>query len=421
MNSSEGDLWADLGFTRNPYDYKPLRVSQEDRELFVGRAKEQEAFKLQVAGRDGGLAVIQGSIGVGKTSFANAMQYEKWKKEGSRRKYMPSFETIELKENIETSDLMLSVLSNCIFSLEKIHGPSSSTGDDVLKAGKELVASTVRSTGGFNISILGTGGGVEKGAAPIAPASTVLPTIMHMMDQWFDRAAEKFGYEAFMVPINNLDVLREDVVISFLNSARDTLLTRHKVWWILISGSGFFLTLETKARRVSELVNGLPITLNPLPINEVHQAIEVRAEKFKRSGERNLPVPSEAVDLLYDVSGGEIRYIFKRLSDLVYSFRLAFPSEKQIPMSVARNSLRLLARQKLVELNLTERETDLLRKMSVKKRFRVKDYAEFGFPRAPRLEKPVQKFLRLNLLSRYERTSREVWYSTNGDVNLSFA
>ena len=93
-------------------------------------------------------------------------------------------------------------------------------------------------------------------------------------------------------------------------------------------------------------------------------------------------VPPEAVDLLYDISRGEIWYIFKRLSDLVYSFRLTFPSEKQISMSVARNSLRLLARQKLVELNLTDRETDLLRRMSAKKRFRVKDYAEFGFPRA---------------------------------------
>jgi len=422
MNSSpEGDLWADLGFIRNPYDYRPLRVGQEDRELFVGRQKEQDAFRLQVAGRGGGLALIQGSIGVGKTSFVNAMQYDKWKKEaGGKRKYMPSFETIELKGNIETSDLMLSVLSNCIFSMEKIHGPSSSSGDEILRAGKELVASTVRSTGGFSISILGTGGGVDKGAAPVTPASTAPPTIMHTMDQWFDRVAEKFGYEAFIVPINNLDVLPENEVVSFLNSARDTLLARHRVWWVLVAGAGFFLTLETKARRVSELVNGLPISLSPLSLRDVHEAIKVRAERFVRKGPPKLPVPPEAVDLLYDVSGGEIRYIFKRLSDLTYSFRLAFPSERQIPIGVARDSLRLLARQKLGELNLTDRETDLLRKMSAKKQFRIKDYSELGFPRAPRLEKPVQKFMRLGLLSRLEKTPREVLYSTNGDVNLAF-
>jgi hypothetical protein len=36
------ELWAGSGFTRNPYDHRPLRVSAEDRALFVGRNKEQE-------------------------------------------------------------------------------------------------------------------------------------------------------------------------------------------------------------------------------------------------------------------------------------------------------------------------------------------------------------------------------------------
>ena len=75
---------------------------------------------------------------------------------------------------------------------------------------------------------------------------------MNIMDKWFSGIAKKFGYEAVLVPINNLDVLSEQTVISFLNSARDTLLSRHHVWWILIGGPGLFSTLETNARRVSE-------------------------------------------------------------------------------------------------------------------------------------------------------------------------
>ena len=420
MNSSESDLWADIGFTRNPYDYKPLRVNSEDRLIFVGRSKEEDQFKLQVAGANGGIVVVQGSVGVGKTSFVNAMQYDKWKK-GGRRKYMPSFETIELREKVETSDLMLSVLSNCIFSLEKIHGSSISDGDTDLRAGKELIANTVRSGMGFSISILGTGGGAERGIAPVSPATTSLPTIMHTMDRWFDKAAEKFGYEAFLVPINNLDILPEEAILTFLNAARDTLLARRRVWWILVAGPGFFLTLETKARRVSELITGLPISLNPLTLKEVHEAIQVRVQKFKEREDAKLPVPVEAVDLLYEVSNGEFRYILKRLSDLVYSFRLAFPSERQIPIKVAKESLHLLASQKLEELNLTERERALLGKMSKKTKFRMREYSEFGFSRAPRFEKPIRKFVKLGLLSRFEKTSREVWYSTNGDVNLAFA
>ena len=181
---------------------------------------------------------------------------------------------------------------------------------------------------------------------------------MHTMDRWFERVSEKFGYEGFLVPINNLDVLSDQTVAAFLNSARDTLLTRHHVWWILIARQGFFSYLETTARRVSELVTGTPILLNPLSLEEVHQAINVRVARFKQNQKEGTkpPAPPEAVDLLYQVSGGEIRYIFKRLSDLVYEFRLAFPSERQIPLNVAKQSLRSLALSRLAELNLNERE-----------------------------------------------------------------
>jgi hypothetical protein len=241
------------------------------------------------------------------------------------------------------------------------------------------------------------------------------------MDKWFDRAAEKFGYEAFLVPINNLDVLQEETVLAFLNSARDTLLTRHHVWWILVAGPSFFLSLETKARRVSELVTGLPISLDPLSLSEVHDAIQIRSQHFGTGNDVELPVPEDAVDLLYDVSDGEIRYIFKRLSDVVYSFRLAFPSEKHIPIKVAKEFLQLLARQKMEGMNLTMRELDLLRRLSGKRHIRIRDYNEFGFPRPQRFEKPIKKLTSLGLLRRVEKTRREVWYSTTGDANLAFS
>ncbi len=439
MQQQESDqIWQDIGFTRNPYDYTPLKINKEDRSIFVGRSKEQKQFKLQVAGPQGGIAIVEGAIGVGKTSFVNTMQYDKTLvaaapggKQQRSPKYLPSYETIELRENTELTDFMLSVLSNCIFSLEKTHGRSASEEDRDLKAGKELVANTVRSGLGFSASILGSGIGATREIATVAPLSAVLPTVIHTMDRWFDKASEKFGYEAFLVPINNLDILSDQAVVAFLNAARDTLLTRHRVWWILIARQGFFSYLETSARRVSELVTGTPILLNPLSLKEVHQAIDVRVQRFSQQqreskkkqhhGILSHPVPVEAVDLLYEASAGEIRYIFKRLSDLVYVFRLSFPSEMQIPLNVAKESLRSLARVRLEELNLSERDKDLLKTMAKERQFRIKDYLTFNLDKAQRLQKVVGKFLRLGLLSRSEKSRREVLYSTTGDVNLVFS
>ncbi len=435
-------IWSGSGFSRNPYDPKPLKVSAEDRALFVGRNKEQQRFKIQAGGTDGGLVIVEGPIGVGKTSFVNAMLYDKWNPEGRNRKressdksnkkkndtekksyssYLPSFETIQLKENFELADLMLSVLSNCIFSLERIHGRKTSDSDPDLRAGKELIASTVRSVlGGVNLSILGSGIGVERKETPV-PASTVpLPTIMNTMDRWFDKVVEKLDYQAILVPLNNLDILPEKIVIGFLNSARDTLLSRHHVWWILIGGPGLFLTLETNARRVSELVTGQPIVLEPMSLEEVLTAIKMRIEKFRTSKDAKPPIPEEAVKLLYDVSNGEVRYIFKRLSDVIYEFRTFFPSERQIPLDVALRSLRILARQKIEAKNLTDREQRILKLMSAEKTFRVRDYAKFGLTRPQALQKLVSAFLADGLLVRTERSYKEVYYSTSGDVNLLF-
>ncbi|MGI0084191.1 MAG: hypothetical protein ACREBQ_03825 [Nitrososphaerales archaeon] len=422
------ELWIDYGFSKNPYDYRPLRVASEARELFVGRSKEQEQFKMLTAGTEGGIIIIEGATGVGKTSFVNAMLYDKWNPQHKKRKtskksysYLPSFDIIQLKENHEITEFMLSVLSSCIFSLEKIHGSDVSNSDPDLKAGKELIANTVRSgLGALNLSILGSGGGVEKRENVMQPASIPLPTIMNTMDKWFDRVVRKFGYESTLVPINNIDVLPEQSVIAFLNSARDILLLRNHVWWILIAGPGLFSTLETNARRVSELVTGQPVILTPMSLEDVLKAVNTRIEKLRMNKTAQPPIPQGTIKLLYDASNGEIRYIFKRLTDLIYEFHTAFPSERQIPEEIASKSVRVLARQKINSRNLTEKEKQVLKQMAVEDNFRIRDYSKFGYNSPQALNRLISKFVRTSLLRRVEKNYHEVYYSTAGDVNLVF-
>ena len=424
------DTWTAYGFSRNPFDYRPLRVAAEDRDLFVGRRKEQEQFKVQAAGPEGGIIIVEGPIGVGKTSFVNAMLYDKWNprqtnsESGPRRRthsYLPSFETIQLRENQDLASLMLSVLSNCIFSLERIHGQDASESDNYLKAGKELISNTVRSGfAGFSLSILGTGGGVQADKTAVTPAAIPLPTIMNTIDRWFEAAAKRFDYEAVMVPINNLDVLEEQTVVSFLNSARDTLLSRRRVWWILVGGPGLFLTLERNARRVSELITGRPIALGPLSLEDVLEAVRTRVEKFRVTKDAKQPISDAIVKTLYEASGGEVRYTFKRLTDMIYEFRTNFPSENVIPERTAMNSIRILATRNLDGMTLTEREQEVLKLMAAEKSFRIRDYSKFKYDKPQPLQNLVSKFVRLGLLRRVEKSTREVYYSTAGDVNLVF-
>ena len=422
------ELWIGSGFSKNPYNYRPLKVTREDRDLFVGRITEQEQFKMLTAGSEGGIAIVEGPTGVGKTSFVNAMLYDKWNPENKKGRdskkvysYLPAFEIIQLGENNRITDFMLSALSSCIFSLERIHGQRVSDSDPDLKNGKELVASTMRSEiGGFNFQILGSGGGVEKKETPVQPPSVPLPTIINTMSSWFDAVVREFGYEAAIVPINNMDVLADRTIIDFLNSSRDILLSIHHVWWILIGGPGLFSTLETNASRVSELVNGRPIILQPLSVEDVLEAIRTRIEKFRTAKNAQPPISEEIVELLHVASNGEIRYIFKRLTDVVFELRSKYPSVRQIPKEVALQLVYVLAKQKFDSKNLTEREKQVLKLMASKKTFRVRDYEKFGYKSPQALLNIVSKFVGMNLLRRVEKNNREVNYSTTGDVNLIF-
>ena len=429
---ADEDIWRAMGFSKNPYNFRPLRVSAEDRELFVGRPREKEQFRIQVAGTDGGIVLVQGQLGVGKTSFVNAMQYAKWNPtrrteetgknsvSSSTSSYLPSFETVELKENVDLTDFMLSVLSNCVYSLEKVH-PSADDPD--LREGKELVANTVkRGLGGFSISILGSGGGIEKSETVTQPPARIpLQTVMHIMDKWLDRVVSKFHYKAILVPINNLDIVSENWIVEFLNSARDTLLSRHHVWWILIGGTDLASTLDAKARRVSEMITGQPINLEPISLSELYSAIGVRIEKYKIDKKAKPPVPQPVVDLLYKVSGGEIRYIFRKLTNIVYDFKLTFPSENEIPLDVATKSVKILAQNELSRLNLTTRDETVLKKAAIRKNFRIRDYGDFGYSSPQAFQQVVSRLSHLNLLSKVQKNPKEVLYSATGDVKLVYS
>ena len=60
-------FWKDLGLEDNPYDSRPLVISKNDRKLFVGRKNELAALNTLVSSPKGGIVIVEGEVGVGKT------------------------------------------------------------------------------------------------------------------------------------------------------------------------------------------------------------------------------------------------------------------------------------------------------------------------------------------------------------------
>ncbi|MFQ6056623.1 MAG: hypothetical protein ACE5J3_11655, partial [Methanosarcinales archaeon] len=300
-------IWKELGFKENPYDPRPLKPVEEDAKLFVGRSEESKQFAINVSSLKGGSIIVEGRIGVGKTSFVNIQQYRCWK---SIKNFLPSFETVLIQDNTDSLTFMLSSLSNALHSLMKIHREKEIKNNQVFNEVLNNISKT---------SVLGSGAGATKTIAPSQPIAVVMPTILHLAGK-FIKELQKFGYEGVIIPINNLDIIDESIVANFLSQIRDIALIREGFIWVLIGQEGLFSALESKAPRVSEVITGSPILLKPLSLREVKQAIERRIATLKLRESVDLPIHTDIIELLYEVSGGEIRYIFKRSTDLLLQF-----------------------------------------------------------------------------------------------------
>jgi hypothetical protein len=415
-----GNVWTDLGFTDNPYDYRALSVTDEDRKMLVGRKTELASLKTLVeTGR--GIIIVEGGVGVGKTSIVNAMQYDLL--QNAKEKILPSFQKIELtSSNIEPKNFVLSAFSNMIYSLEKLTKSDLSKEGGVLKEGKQLVAQTVQSDLSGNLQFFGFGGGLGKSASSTQPATITLQTILNTLDKWTDYVAKHTDYGAIItIPIDNMDILEDDDIVSFLNTMRDTLVERNRIVWIFIGRRGLFSLLASRARRVSELVTGQPVILEPLPLSDVYDAINVRLRLLSKDGKPKDPLVSdEIVKLLYDTSNGEIRYVFKRITDIILRFRTKFPSVSKVPLEVAKAMIREFSNARIAELNLSEKENELIKFIVNQGSIRTRDFKEVGLRSPQALNRYLGTLLTKGLVSKDYGEGTAVYYKPVADARITF-
>jgi type II secretory pathway predicted ATPase ExeA len=412
------NVWEDLGFTSNPYDQRALAITPKDRKLLINRTSELQALST-IANSGKGIIIVEGGVGVGKTSLVNAMQHDLLHQK--KNKILPSFQKIELtKDNIEPKNFILSAFSNMIFSLEKLTGTYTVKRGGILKEGKLLVAQTVQSGLEGNFQAFGFGAGISRSLSTVSPPSVVtLPTILNTMDKWSNYVLRNTEYDGpAVIPVNNMDVLDDQAIVEFLNSMRDIMVDRPNILWVLIGKKGLFSLLESKARRVSEMITGQPVVLEPLSLPNVYSAIKTRIEllSMNKKGTKDGIVSDEIVKILYETSQGEIRYIFKRITDIILKFRGQYPSVSQIPFEVAKSTLIEFAKSHISVLNLSPKELEVLKHIVKTGSIRTKDYSSIKLQTPQALSKYLTEFHRQNLVAKEYGEGTAVYYRPTADA-----
>ncbi|MDG6975906.1 MAG: hypothetical protein JRN16_05305 [Nitrososphaerota archaeon] len=131
-------------------------------------------------------------------------------------------------------------------------------------------------------------------------------------------------------------------------------------------------------------------------------------------------MPHEVVSWLYELSGGEVRAVFNKLTDLVYSYHATVPSTKDVPVKVAKGILADEARRKIEDMDIRQNHLNVLRKSVSGGGTRLGEYQAYGFKSDPSFGYAVQKLYNLGLLRRAEE-GKGVVYIPVADANLAFS
>lgn len=402
-------LWQTLGYIENPYDARPLRPTPEDADLLAGREEESVAFATILESGPQGVCIISGRPGVGKTSFFNIQQYRSATGLGS---YGPRLLTAEQPCTIRPGDSVRAIARRVLEMLIKsVEVECYARGSSVPRETSKI-AKWIRQSGGggyeVGISIAGFGG--NFGRSPTLPTfdDASFEALCDAIAAVVSEVVLQLEFGGAFMPLDNLENLDDEQLKDMLISFRDTLFDVPCLWWVLIGQSGLGSLIQTMDPRVWERVSGTGLELKPLPVKKIHEAIQLRVERFGVEGHAVSPLPLEIHEKLYRASQGELRYTLKKSTDIcikavtnfrkdaeqLYKTAIGKDEEKanewaefmakslvngQIPLNIAEDALREIVSEEFEQLNLTIRERRVFKRIADRTEVRPRDYEAVGF------------------------------------------
>lgn len=316
------DLWEKYGFSSNPFDTSPLTAVSSllpIGEALVGRGMETKESQLLInvlRNKGGGRFLVEGDIGVGKTTFVNYHRFL-WENYSRDRLFTTQSE-IALIPQWHLSQFLVNVLSALVAKLLLQLGETRLNKVALFK--QILALSRVLFNTSYTIegSVMGLGGGFGKAEnvnIPNLPEVQLLAYFHGMVEE-----IKKLGYAGLFLHLDNLELLnREDLrqAHSFFEEIRDTLQVRD-VYFVFVANRGFFREVISPLPRVRSIFFGRPIVVPALTKVQVVDAIQRRYHLLSMVPDKFVPPVEESfIDYLHDLYGGRLRYIMDAMNMLL--------------------------------------------------------------------------------------------------------
>lgn len=404
--------WESMGFKDEPFRTHP--ITAYTMELYTGNEEKVEKSQL-VLHSNNVVMVIEGSRGVGTTSFGN---YLRFKAQEEKRYFTPTSE-IRIEPNWSADTLMAAVIANVVSTLELQHFDAIKDQQQ-FKDAKAMVQRVTEIYRSFGATAFGFGASYGKSSTTSQPM--IIPT--QVLSQHLENLVQvvygigfKYG---ILIQLNNLDigvVQQEDHIKMLLNIMRDYF-QMIGTSWLLVGDLSLRRFIAQEVDRVDDIV-AHETDITPLSKEDYLAMIEKRVHYFRVNPKVELPVDKEVLLYLYKITKGRLRFIFGLLNRLFNSLQVGTLTDR-ITLELAKPVVVNYSKGRITRLNLSANEELVLKTVVMKDSIQVKEIADALGKKSSHISNILAQLLGYKLVG-YTKEWRNHYYYPSVDAYIAYS
>lgn len=404
--------WETMGFKDEPFRTQPITAYSLD--LYTGNKDKLE--KCQFALHSNNIVmVIEGSRGVGTTSFANFLRF----KAQEEKKYFTPTSEIRVEPNWNADTLMAAIIANIISTLE-LQYPDETKSKKEFKEAKAIVQQVTEIYRSFGIAAFGLGASYGKSGGTSQPM--IMPT--QVLSQHLENLIKltyKLGFKhGLLIQLNNLDigvVQNEQHLKTLLNIMRDYFQTTGTSW-LLVGDTSLRQFIAQEVDRLDDIV-AHETEIVPLSKNDYLEMIERRVKYFRTNSKIKLPVDKEALLYLFKITKGRLRFIFGLLNRLFNSLQVGTLTDR-ITLEIAKPAVIQYSKDRIKRFKLSQNEELVLKTIVTNDSIQVKEIAEALNKKQSYISSVLSQLLNYKLVG-YTKEWRNHYYHASIDAHIAYS
>jgi predicted transcriptional regulator len=283
-------------------------IGRNDLELFVGHSQQAKFLSDLLSNKS--IIILEGEIGVGKTSMGNYVRH-------SKKDFFSPLLEIPCKPGWDNDTFMGIALAAIVKEITREDFTYKNLKKHKLIRELNEKFSDIKLA---SLGITGAGFGFSTGAG-VSRSTIINQTILiHYFMELGQLIQSTYNKSTpIIIQVNNLDMaygFEKDDLIRFFNEIRDTLQIPYYSW-LICGNEGLGNFIRKNVPRVGQVTNSV-VAVDPLSFEEILKAFDLRIKKVGMNGQ--LPIEENLLKYIHEIANGSFREILNIVCQLLVKY-----------------------------------------------------------------------------------------------------